>query len=153
MVGGLKMRYLSIVTIVSFAAWLPVHAQEERERSVAKLVDLHGNVLVSRDTGLVSGAEKLRLVPGTRVITTAKADVVVEYDDGCRVQLRENQRFEVEEGKPCALLLAQDLLAAPLTTNVVPAVIAAAALAFGGGGGSSGASVGGQGGEIPISPN
>ena len=143
------MRYLAVVATASLAAGFTANAQQqERDRSVAKLVELHGSVLVSQDTGLVSGAEKLRLVPGTRVITTAKADVVVEYDDGCRVHLKENQRFEVEEGKPCAVLLAQDIFVTPLANNVVPAAIAAAALA-GFGGGSSG----GQGGETPISPN
>ena len=149
------MRYLLVVTLLAVCA--PLRAQDAGDRSVAKLVDMHGNVLVSRETGMVTGAEKLRLVPGTRVITTAKADVIVEYDDGCRVQLKENQRFEVEHGKPCALLLAQDLFPVPLANYAVPAVIGAAALLLrpsgSGTGGLSTGGLGGQGGEIPISPN
>src|SRR4051812_22364068 len=97
-------------------------AQDNPDRTIAKLVEMHGNVLVSKETGLGSGRDQLRIAEGTRVITTAKSDVVVEYDDGCRVHLKENQRFEVERGKPCALLLAQDILApVPLANSVIPA--------------------------------
>lgn len=102
-----------------------------RDGTIAKLVELNGNVLVSREAGMSSGNEALRLLPGTRVITTAKSEVIVEYDDGCRVKLKENERFEVERGKPCALLLAQPILVAPaavgsLATTLVPAAFGAA---------------------------
>jgi hypothetical protein len=74
---------------------------------VAELKDVVGNVLVSRESGLAAGSEALRLVEGTRVITTAKGTVTVKYDNGCEVKLEENQRFEVESGKPCTALVAQ----------------------------------------------
>ena len=129
-----------------------VHAQQ-RDGTIARLVDMQGNVLVSRESGLASGNDQLRLMPGTRVITTAHSQVVVEYDDGCRVTLKENQRFEVERGKPCALLLVQDILVtpAPLANSVIPAVLVGAALLPYGG--NAAGPIGGQGGEIPISPN
>ena len=44
---------------------------------------------------------------GPRVITTANSEVTVVYDNGCEVQLKENQRFEVQVGKPCSALIAQ----------------------------------------------
>jgi hypothetical protein len=148
-------RYLKILVLAAICT-APVHAQEG-ERTVAKLVDVHGNVLVSHDTGLASGTEKLRLAAGTRVITTAKSDAIVEYDDGCRVHLKENQRFEVERGKPCALLLAQDVIAAPLAgfnyaTVLIPLVLGAAAV------GGTEAGLGGPTGGTaslppPVSPN
>lgn len=104
--------------------------------SIARLVEVNGNVLVSRESGLASGNEALRLLPGTRIITTANSDVIVEYDDGCRVKLKENQRFEVERGKPCAVLMAmpQTILVAPTAvagsaaTILVPAAFGAAAI-------------------------
>jgi hypothetical protein len=68
---------------------------------------VNGNVLVSRESGLASAGESLRLAKGTRVITTAHSEVVIAYDNGCEVKLRENQRFEVASGKPCAALIAQ----------------------------------------------
>ncbi len=129
-----------------------VHAQQPRDDTIARLVDMQGNVLVSRESGLSSANEQLRLRPGTRVITTSHSEVVVEYDDGCRVRLKENQRFEVERGKPCAALLALDIFAAPVANTAIPIVLGIAALwPYGGGGGT--VVVGGQGGEIPISPN
>jgi hypothetical protein len=100
--------------------------------TVAKLTDLKGNVLVSRESGLASGANTLRLVPGTRIITTANSHVVIEYDDGCRVTLEENQRFEVsDERKPCALLMTMPQ-AIMVPTAVASAMTTVAPLLFGG---------------------
>jgi len=107
----------------------PAAIAQGRDGTVARLVEVDGNVLVSRESGLASGNESLRLATGTRVITTANSKVVVEYDDGCRVTLKENQRFEVERGKPCALLVATDLIAAagaPVVPLVVVGVLAGA---------------------------
>lgn len=85
---------------------LPSHAQDKTD-GIAQLKDLRGNVLVSRQSGLAAGGERARLDEGSRVITTAKSEVIVVYDDGCEVRLKENQRFKVERGKPCAALMAQ----------------------------------------------
>lgn len=116
------MRRIALATALALLVVSQPQAQPKDE-SIARLRDVHGNVLVSNEAGLSSGDEALRLVAGTRVITTAKSDVIVEYDNGCRVKLEENQRFEVEKGKPCALLIAQ-----PYTILLTPAgAIAAAA--------------------------
>jgi hypothetical protein len=111
----------------------PSQAQEP-PRTVAQLKEVHGNVLVSRESGLASGDEGVRLSPGTRVITTAHADAIVAYDNGCEVRLKENQRFEVQEDKPCAALIAQasSILAEPagaaLATSATGAAVFAATL-------------------------
>lgn len=94
-----------------------------RDGSIARLVDTSGNVLVSRDAGLASGTESLRLMPGTRVLTTANSGAVVLYDNGCRVTLKENQRFEVEKDKPCALLMAQNIVAAPAAVGLLAPLV------------------------------
>ena len=107
------------------------------QRPVAKLKSLKGTVLVSRDSAMVAGAEGAALVAGARVITTARSAVVVAYDDGCDVKLEENQRFQVETGKPCAALVAQSTVApppsaavgAPLAGLLVPAGAAAGGIA------------------------
>jgi hypothetical protein len=149
---SLNSRYALVLAAVVALGPL-AYAQQGRDGTVARLVDMQGNVLVSRESGLASGNEQLRLLPGTRVITTARSEVVVEYDDGCRVRVKENQRFEVEHGKPCALLLAQDILApVAIANSVIPAVLIGAALLPYGGAGSV-PPIGGSGGEIPISPN
>ena len=116
------MRRIALATALALLVVSQPQAQPKDE-SIARLRDVHGNVLVSNEAGLSSGDEALRLVAGTRVITTAKSEVIVEYDNGCRVKLEENQRFEVEKGKPCALLIAQPytILLTPAGAHVEPA--------------------------------
>lgn len=82
---------------------------------IARLKDMKGNVLLSRESGLSAGGEATRLTERTRVITTANSEVIVLYDNGCEVRLKENQRFEVEDNKPCSVLAAmpQSILATP----------------------------------------
>jgi hypothetical protein len=64
-------------------------------------------VLLSHQAGLAAGGESTRITEHTRIITTANSEVIVVYDNGCEVRLKENQRFEVESNKPCAALIAQ----------------------------------------------
>ncbi len=105
-------------------------AQDNRP-GVAQLRDVEGNVLVSRESGLTSGGDGLRLVAGTRVITTRRSRAVVVYDDGCEVKLKENERFEVETGRACTALVAmpQSILATP--AGATAAASAGAAAAYG----------------------
>ena len=101
--------------------------------TIARLKDVRGNVLVSRESGLGSGAEQAPLTPGTRVITTANAHVIVSFDNGCEVHLKENQRLEVEKDKPCAALIPQSILAegagfgagSPLFGGLIPPLVGA----------------------------
>ena len=126
------------------------------QQAVARLKQVTGNVLVSREAGMATGAEAQPILNGTRIITTANSEVVVAFDNGCEIRVRENQSFEVDSGKPCAALIPQSLavaqpaIAAPLAGYVVPGLLGVGALA--GGGGSPG------GGNAPpppppISPN
>jgi len=129
----MKATSIACVGLLTLAAATQPLAQKD-DGTVAKLVEMQGNVLVSRDAGLVSGTETLRLLPGTRIITTANSNVVVEYDDGCRVTMKENQRFEVEKDRECALLAALPIIdapafvAAPLATLLVPGAVGAGAV-------------------------
>jgi hypothetical protein len=105
-------------------------AQEARQ-GVAQLKDVHGNVLVSRESGLAAGGEALRLVEGTRVITTNLSEVTVVYDNGCEVKLKQNERFEIEVGKPCEALAAlpQSILSTPAGATLAASAGTAAAFA------------------------
>ena len=103
----MKTRHLAIAAgFIAAAATAIAPAQQTRE-GVAQLKGVKGNVLLSRQTGLAAGGEATRITEHTRVITTANSEVVVVYDNGCEVRLKENQRFEVETDKPCAALIAQ----------------------------------------------
>jgi hypothetical protein len=114
-----------LVALASLAAagWASAQASNE---GIARLKGVKGNVLLSREAGLAAGGESARLVEHTRVITTAGSEVVVVYDNGCEVRLKENQRFEVEDGKPCSVLVAL-----PQTILATPAGMATAALSTG----------------------
>ena len=100
-----------------------------QQRSVARLKSVTGNVLVSRESGLAAGAEAERLTDGTRIITTANSEAVVEFDNGCEVRLKENERFDVDSGRPCALLAGTPLgvpaaaVAPALAGYILPVVV------------------------------
>jgi hypothetical protein len=99
------------------------------QQAVARLKQVTGNVLVSREAGLATGAEAQQLVNGTRIITTANSTAIVVFDNGCEVRLKENERFEIDSQKPCALMIAQALgpaqpvaaVGAPLLGLLLPA--------------------------------
>jgi len=80
-------------------------AQQQQANTVARLADVQGSVLVSQDDAMVAGANDQRLRVGQRIVTTAGAHGTVRYDNGCDVELKENQRFTVRIGE-CPVLLS-----------------------------------------------
>ena len=121
---------IHLLVLASFLVSAQPFAQEPRP-GVAQLKDIHGNVLVSRESGLGAGSEGLRLAVGARVITTNKSDATVVYDNGCVVTLKENERFEVVTGKPCEVLAAmpQSILSTPAGATAATAAGSAALFA------------------------
>lgn len=77
-------------------------AAQAGDGTVARLVNLKGNVLVSSDWNIATAGESLRLVPGARVLVTTNSKAVVEYHDGCRVELHAGERFEIRAEAPCS---------------------------------------------------
>jgi hypothetical protein len=126
--------------------------QVAAQAGVAQLKQLNGNVLVSRDTGMTAGAELLKVANGTRVITTANSAVVVVFDNGCEVRMKENQRLDVESDKPCAALVPANLaVAAPAAGPGVVGLLVPGLL---GAGGAAAAVVPGPGPtQFSVSPN
>src|SRR5262245_32255116 len=91
----LKAKFIRTIAGAGFLA-LATATQpfaQTSEGGIARLTELKGNVLVSRDSGLASANDRARIGPGTRIITTANSRVVIEFDNGCKVTLEENQRF------------------------------------------------------------
>jgi hypothetical protein len=78
----------------------------KKKETIAELRDLKGNVLVSDPKGIAAGAERQRLANKVRVSTTARSGVLIRFDCGCDVELKENERLDVEGGDPCAALIA-----------------------------------------------
>jgi hypothetical protein len=85
-----------ICFVVAAAAW-PAAA----ESTVARLTIVRGNVLVARQSSMASVDAGKRLAAGSRVLTTATASAVVEFDDGCRVEVGPSQRFVVAREGAC----------------------------------------------------
>ena len=77
-----------------------------KRETIASLIDVQGNVLVSDAAGMASAVEKQRVKKMVRVTTTSRASVTISFDCGCDVRLKENERLDVEGGRPCAALLA-----------------------------------------------
>ena len=124
-------KALFAALIAAIAA--PLFAQQGQQgMGIAILTAVHGNVLVSRDTGLAAGANSTRLVDGVRVITTSHSDVVIQYDNGCRVELKENQRTVVERDRACEALVVESMgepsIAVAASPVVPPGSLAAAGL-------------------------
>jgi hypothetical protein len=137
---GLLVSGLLVATAVS--------AQSAQQGAVAHLKGVTGNVLVSQQEGLSTGSESQQLVNGTRIITTANSEVVVVFDKGCEVRLKENQRLDIDSGKPCALMIAEALGGQPVAAvgvGLVPLLLPL-------GGGAIVVS-GTRGGSTPVSPN
>jgi len=100
--------------------------QGAKRETVAELRDVQGNVLVSDAQGMASGVENRRLKNRDRVATTARGSVLVRFDCGCEVRLRENERLDVESPRSCAALLAAVTTATPAVAIGAPVATAAA---------------------------
>ena len=88
-----------LAVLLAFAAiGSPAQAADP---TIARLAGLRGSVLVAGDSVIASVDEGARLRENSRVLTTANAAVVVEFDDGCRVKLGKNQRFVVSRRAAC----------------------------------------------------
>ena len=76
------------------------------QTTVAELRDVQGNVLVSDPTGMASASNGQRVKNKVRVTTTMKAGVLVAFDCGCNVLLKDNQRLDIDLPSSCPALLA-----------------------------------------------
>jgi hypothetical protein len=85
----------------AFAAFIAAPGLHAGDGTIASLVDISGNVLLSRDFNIVSVAEPVRLAPGTRVLATLNASAIVAYDNGHQVRLSGGERIEVVEEPVC----------------------------------------------------
>jgi hypothetical protein len=106
---ALRAGIAAAVLAFATSPWDAGAQAQAEQRAVARLKAVSGNVLVSRESGLAAGAQAERLVNGTRIITTANSEAVIEFDNGCEVRLKENERFDVDSTRACALMVAQPL--------------------------------------------
>ena len=89
-----------VLASVFFAATAFAQQPAKDDKTVAKLIELQGTVLV----GGVAGAKDQRVPVDAKVVTTTGAQVTIQYDKGCDIHLNENKRFTVREEGQCCLL-------------------------------------------------
>ena len=77
-----------------------------KRETIATLAEVQGNVLVSDAVGMSSAIDNQRIKNLVRVTTTSRASVLISFDCGCDVRLKENERLDVEGAKQCPALLA-----------------------------------------------
>ena len=80
--------------------------ENTKRETIATLAEVQGNVLVSDALGMSSAVDNQRIKNSVRVTTTSRASVLISFDCGCDVRLKENERLDVEGAKQCPALLA-----------------------------------------------
>jgi len=115
------MNIRTFLGFLGLAAALGAGNAFAQQGTVARLSNLEGNVMVSQGDGMVAAVKDQRVAAGTRVVTMAGGKVVVNYDVGCDVSLKENQRFTVRTGE-CALLLGEVVTLVPGSAGAVASV-------------------------------
>ncbi|MBK6395435.1 MAG: hypothetical protein IPF73_12710 [Betaproteobacteria bacterium] len=114
------MNIRTFLGFLGLAAALGAGNAVAQQGTVARLSNLEGNVMVSQGDGMVAAVRGQRVAPGTRVVTMAGGKAVVNYDVGCDISLKENQRFTVRMGE-CALLLGEVVTLVPGSATVAVA--------------------------------
>ena len=89
-------------------------ASSANDASVARLIGVSGNVLVSNDYNIASAGEAFRLKAGMRVLVTLNSAATIEYDNGCRVRLNAGERVEVRGDRACPARAMQPAAYAPV---------------------------------------
>lgn len=107
------MKYRAVSTVVAIAFALgSATALAQTSGTVARLVGVEGNVLVSQGDAMVAATNNQRVPVGARILTTSGAKVVVNYDVGCDVNLGQNERFTVRVGE-CGALRSEVVAVGP----------------------------------------
>ena len=117
------MKHKQITAALVMLAITSVFAQSTSQLT-AQLKNVDGNVLVSTAQGAVAGVNGLAVPDKSLVTTTNNGVVDIVLPSGCTVNLKPNQRVEVDVTQTCEALLAL------VTTS--PSALALGALGAGG---------------------
>jgi hypothetical protein len=105
------------------------------EGEIAYLLRINGNALVNKGEQYLDGAEGMPLSTGDRVMSLENSGAVIQFDDGCRYSMEENELFTIPSMSPCAFTkgpsdrMSVVTLPPPPPTSVPPvaAIVPAAA--------------------------
>lgn len=106
LMSGLTALVLGIGVMAQTSRLACDDPENLKRETIATLVEVQGNVLVSDALGMSSAVDNQRIKNSVRVTTTSRASVLISFDCGCDVRLKENERLDVEGAKQCPALLA-----------------------------------------------
>jgi len=99
-------------------------------KEVGHIARITGSALVNKGERYIDGAEGMPLSRGDRVMSLADSTAILQFNDGCRYTMKENELVTVPSVSPCVLtkgprdrLSVAVLPPVPLLQAVVPAVI------------------------------
>jgi hypothetical protein len=127
------LRLAIAAAIMSGAVTVASAAGEE----VANIARITGNTLVNKGAQYVPGTEGMELSIGERVMSLEDTTAVIQFKDGCRYTMEENEVITIPRLSPCVLTKGSgNRLSAlppvppaepPLVVPIVPAAAAAPA--------------------------
>ncbi len=97
------------------------------DESVATLVRIEGEAVVSKGAQYVGGSEGMALKVGERVMALAASTATIQFTDGCRYVLAANQLLTIDPKSPCALGLVSNSGGAAVQGSAGGSVAGAAA--------------------------
>lgn len=106
LMSGLTALVLGIGVMAQTSRLACDDPENTKRETIATLAEVQGNVLVSDALGMSSAVDNQRIKNSVRVTTTSRASVLISFDCGCDVRLKENERLDVEGAKQCPALLA-----------------------------------------------
>jgi hypothetical protein len=90
-----------MVAAVALSAAVSLAAAAEKE--VATIARLTGNALVNKGAQYVNGTEGMALSVGERVMSLEETTAIIQFKDGCRYTMKENEVITIPSLSPCVL--------------------------------------------------
>lgn len=95
------MTKMLATAALALAFIAPAYAQEPPPM-VAQITDIDGRVLVNQGDEFKPAVKGLRLKPGDRVMVQDDSNVVITYDDECKMDVDENKIVTISDRSTCA---------------------------------------------------
>ncbi|MFO1352887.1 MAG: hypothetical protein U1F68_20300 [Gammaproteobacteria bacterium] len=94
-----KTHYMILPWVT--AAALALSASAWAREDIAEVTEIHGSALVNQEQDTVAAQLKMPLYRGDSVLTRDKSDVLITYDNRCKIRLPGNLRLDIEAGAAC----------------------------------------------------
>lgn len=105
-----KMFMSVIVALLAATSWSQqaptAAANGNNAQELAKIVEIEGLVTVTTGNQLVNAANDMRLRRGARIATTTGATTTLEFRNGCRIRIKANETYTVDDEDCCGALFA-----------------------------------------------